>query len=267
MGIHLLAHVSQNTQTMKSLIYVLLLTFSAFGCSDKCKCSEPVPEEGNSGKIEKGIVKGRVTDSNNRPIANAKIVANSLDYADARIGYSDANGNYIIKLPTGIASGSFYVRGSVKIKFNGQNYDLALFTENDAQFSPYDGAIRNLKLKLTGKRTGNFGDDGFYGGTIEVLHDFETIEQQNIELTLIPDGPLVDGSIGQTVVRRLPANDYHLYDIAIGKYKITARDVSNGRKLKLKVRYDEKDYSESITGVFIPPYELAEIYEMTLLAK
>lgn len=252
---------------MKPVIYLLLLTFAVLACTDKCKCTEPVPEESTSGKIEKGIVKGRVTDINNKPIANAKIVANSLDYADARIGYSDANGNYTIKLPTGIGSGSFYVRGSVKVKFNGQNYDLALFTENDGQFSPYDGAIKNLKLKLTGKRTGNFGDEGFYGGTIEVHHDFDNIEQSNIELTLVPDGPLVDGSIGQTIVRRLPANDYHIYDVAVGKYKIMARDVSNGRKLKLKLRYDEKDYGESATGVFMPPYELAEIYEMTLLVK
>ncbi|GAB3523617.1 hypothetical protein [Emticicia fontis] len=252
---------------MKSIICLLLLTFSTFACADKCKCTEPTPEESNSGKIEKGVVKGRVTDVNKKPIANAKIVANSLDYQDARIGYTDANGNYTIKLPTGIGSGSFYVRGSVKIKYNGQNYDLALFTENDGQFSPYDGAIKNLTLKLTGKRTGNFGDDGFYGGTIEILHDFDNLEVGNIELTLVPDGPLVDGSTGQTVVRRVAANDYHIYDVAVGKYKITAKDISTGKKLKVKVRYEEKDYSDSTVGVFIPPYELAEHYELTLLIK
>ncbi|RYU93546.1 carboxypeptidase-like regulatory domain-containing protein [Emticicia agri] len=250
---------------MKLIIFLLLLTFSTLACADKCKCTEPTPEENNSGKVEKGIVKGRVTDANKKPIANAKIVANSLDYQDARIGYTDANGNYSIKLPTGIASGSFYVRGSVRIKFNGQNYDLALFTENDGQFSPYDGAIKNLTLKLTGKRTGNFGDNGFYGGTIEIMQDFNTVERGNIELTLVPDGPLIDGSIGQTIVRRASDNDYYIYDIAIGKYKITAKDVSNGRKLKVKIRYDEKDFSETTTGLFIPPYELAEIYEMALL--
>lgn len=229
----------------------------------------PIPDDtdANPVKIEKGIVKGRVTDANNKPIANAKIVANSLDYQDARIGYTDANGNYRIKLPTGIASGSFYVRGSVKVKYNEQNYNLALFTENDGQFSPYDGAIKNLTLKLTGKRTGNFGDDGFYGGTIEILHDFDTIEQGNIELTLVPDGPLVDGSAGQTIIRRVATNDYHIYDVAVGKYKITAKDVSTGQKLKVKVRYDEKGYGESTTGIFIPPYELAEHYELTLLIK
>lgn len=253
-------------KTMKSIIYSLMLSLSAMACTTD-KTTEPTPADNTSGKVEKGIVKGRVTDANNKPIANAKIVANSLDYQDARIGYSDANGNYSIKLPTGIASGSFYVRGSVRVKYNGQNYDLALFTENDSQFSPYDGAIKNLTLKLTGKRTGNFGDDGFYGGTLEIHHDFDTIERENIELTLVPDGPLVDGSTGKTLVRRAAADDYNIYDIPVGKYKITARDVSNGRKLKVKVRYDEKDYSDSATGVFVPPYELAEMYELTILIK
>jgi hypothetical protein len=253
---------------MKLIIYSLLITLLGVACTpDNCKCNDPVPEEGKSDNIEKGTVKGRVTDINKKPIANAKIVANSLDYANAVIGYSDANGNYRIKLPTGIASGSFYVRGSIKVKYNGQNYDLALFTENDGQFSPYDGAIKNLTLKLTGKRTGNFGDDGFYGGTIEILHDFDNIEVGNIEVTLVPDGPLVDGSVGQTVVRRVAANDYHIYDVAVGKYKIMAKDVSTGKKLKVKVRYEEKDYSDSTTGVFVPPYESAEHYELTLLIK
>lgn len=253
---------------MKSIIYFLLVALSTIACTIEAE-SLPMPDDdnSNSGKVEKGVVKGRVTDANNKPIANAKILANSLDYADARIGYSDAKGNYSIKLPTGIASGSFYVRGSVKVKYNGQNYDLALFTENDGQFSPYDGAIKNLTLKLTGKRTGNFGDDGFYGGTIEILHDFNNLEVGNIEVTLVPDGPLVDGSAGKTVVRRVAANDYHIYDVAVGKYKITARDVSTGKKLKVKVRYEEKDYSDSTTGIFIPPYELAEHYELALLIK
>ncbi|MFD2519477.1 carboxypeptidase-like regulatory domain-containing protein [Emticicia soli] len=252
---------------MKLTIYFLLASLLTIAC-ERSILIEPGPiEEHDINKIEKGFVKGKVVDSQNKPIANAKIVANSLDYEDAIISYSDNKGNYRIKLPTGIASGSFYVRGSVKMKFNGQEYFLALFTENDGQFSPYDGAIKNLRLKITGKRTGNFGDDGFYGGTLEMHHDFDTIEKENIELTLIPDGTLVDGSTGQTLVRRFAADDYRIYDIPIGKYKITAKDVSNGKKLKVKIRYDEKDYSESTTGVFLPPYELAEHYEMTLLVK
>jgi len=255
---------------MKSIIYLLLITFSGIACNTDA-ITEPKPQEqdtgnnNNSTKPQAGFVSGKVVDLKNRPVANATIIANNSDYYNhAVIGTTDASGNYKIKLPTGIGAGSFYIRGSVQVKYHGKPYDLSLFTENDGEFSPYVGAIKNLTLKLTGARTGNFGDDGFYGGILEIENNANSVEKGDIEVTLVPDGPLVDGSVGQTIIRRSPADDYYIYDIAVGKYKITAKDLTTGKRLAVKIRDDGKEYGQTTTGIFVPPYETSERFKLAL---
>ena len=92
---------------------------------------------------QSGFVKGQVFDTQGRPLAGATVVANSAIWQGNNVvGVSDASGNYKIGLPSGPTVGAYYVRGTVKMKFEGKTYELPLFTENDDTFMAKDGAVK-----------------------------------------------------------------------------------------------------------------------------
>ncbi len=235
------------TNPMKAYVHFLFVPFLFLATS--CRLNNEI----DPAHPQKGVVKGRVTDSQGKPVANATVIANSTDYYnETTTGYTDSNGYYQCQLPTGIAAGSYDVTGSVTVKYHGKNYTLALYNENTRVFSAYEGAVRNFVFRLTGKR--NAGDDDTsapLGGKLEVQHDFNTMERRNIEVTLVPNGPLVDGSTGQKIVAMLSENDYYLHDIPVGKYKITARDVTTKEQLGLSIADSFKPYTSSVAGLFV----------------
>nr|WP_293845595.1 carboxypeptidase-like regulatory domain-containing protein [uncultured Arsenicibacter sp.] len=229
---------------MKTILnsLVSLVVLSAVACTD--------PDA-----IDKGVVQGRVTDSQGKPVANAEIVASNTDYYNkTSTGYTDANGNYRFNLPTGIAEGSYTVSGTVTMKFQGRNYKMALYTENSRVFSAYEGAVRNFQFRLTGKRAADADEDPQrdtpLGGTVEVHHDVNNLERENIELTFEPVGTLIDGSTGKKLVKTMPADSYRLYDIPLGQYKITARDKASGKPLGVLIKDKTNTYTSSVTALF-----------------
>ncbi len=224
-----------------------------------------VPEPAST---QKRIVKGRVVDSQGKPVPNAEIIASSTDYYNkTTTGYTDASGNYRIQLPNGIAEGSYTASGTVTIKYHGQNFRMALYEEDSRVFSAYDGAVRNFVFRLTGKRAAQ--DDASalpLGGKIEVHCEYDQVIAENVELTLEPAGPLVDGSAGTKIVRMLPKNIDYLNDIPVGQYKITARDIESGKLLGVSVKDSFKPYATSVTALFKEAnFEGDTNYELILL--
>ncbi len=231
---------------MKTILNSLigLAVLSAVACTDPDAVDK-----------EKGVVQGRVTDSQGKQVANAEIVASNTDYYNkTSTGYTDANGNYRFKLPTGIAEGSYTVSGTVTMKFQGRNYKMALYEENSHVFSAYEGAVRNFQFRLTGKRAADADEDPQHdtplGGTVEVHHDVNNLERENIELTFEPVGTLIDGSTGKKLVKTMPADNYRLYDIPLGQYKITARDKASGKPLGVLIKDKTSTYNASVTALF-----------------
>ncbi|GAB3319907.1 hypothetical protein GCM10027299_12970 [Larkinella ripae] len=231
---------------MKHILWMAVL-LSATACS-KPEIDGPA----DSGKTEQGIVQGRVVDGQGQGVANAEIIANSTDWHNkTTTGYTDAKGNYRFKLPTGVAEGSYTVSGSVTIKYHSKNFKMALYEENSRVFSAYEGAVRNFVFRLTGKRTADDDETASpLGATLEVHHDVNHLESENIELTLEPDGPLVDGSTGRKIVTMMPTAGYNIKDIPLGKYKISARDKASGQRLGVTIMDSFKDYAPSVTGLF-----------------
>ncbi|GAB4034899.1 carboxypeptidase-like regulatory domain-containing protein [Spirosoma jeollabukense] len=250
---------------MKSIKYLFLV----ISLISLAACSKPAgdsiaPDPGSPGSAQAGYVSGKVLDAQGKPIKGAEITLNNTGgVVNNIIGYSDANGNYKIKLSTGGGPliGSYYVRGHVTISYLNYPFRLALFVEDDSAFSPEEGAVKNLRLRVAGPRS-NFGDSGYYGGTIEVDNHTSNSRFPNIEVTMEPVGPLVDGSVGETQIAR--PDWLYSYNVPVGQYKITARDVSTNKALAVKNYFYDKGYQASTMGVFEPILTGSDRYQLVI---
>ncbi|GAB4000080.1 hypothetical protein GCM10028807_51980 [Spirosoma daeguense] len=231
------------------IIFSLLLAFAIGITACKHKCDTVPPKEDNT---QEGIVSGRVVDSQGKGVSGAEIIASNTDHHNkTTIGYTDASGNYRLKLPTYIAEGSYTVSGTVTLKYHGQNFKMALYEEDTRVFSPYEGAVRNFQFRLTGKRrVDDDSNSSPLGGRIEVHHQVDNVVWENLEITLEPVGPLVDGNTGKKLVLIMPRNNYVLNDIPVGQYKISARDRVTGQKLGVTIKDTFTDYASSVTTLF-----------------
>ena len=235
-------------KTLTSLLALSFLVSSFFLMS---ACTKPTSTEidpdGNA--PQKGMVSVRALDAVGKPLANASIVINNSQYYNHNVlGQTDANGRYNLQ----VTPGSWYVRGTVKTKFDNKTYVLDLHPDNDVAFAGSEGAVRNLTLKVSGERTGEFGNDGYYGGKVEV---FTTgVPTNQVTLTLQPVGSLIDGSTGRTITTK--PTDMYIHDVPLGKYTVTAQ--AGNQPLQVRIRNADQSYGNSVTASFDPAYPGAE---------
>lgn len=232
---------------MKTFLYLFLLdlTLGAMACTTPD--TNTIPPD--TGKPQQGAVSGRALDANGQPLANVNVVVNNTQFYNSNIlGQTDANGRYSLR----VTPGSWYVRGTWKTRFDNKTYVLDLHPDTDAAFAGSDGAVRNLSLKIAGERTGEHGNDGYYGGQVEVFT--WGLDTEQVTLTLKPVGNLIDGSAGQTMTAR--PNRMYIDDVPLGKYTITAR--MGNQSLRVRIRNANQSYANSVTASFDPAYAGAE---------
>jgi hypothetical protein len=237
----------------------LLAGWLATGCTDSEPEADPVP-----GAPKKGYATGKAVDTQGKPLADVEIVANNTQLYNSNIvGRTDSKGNYKLQL----TPGSWYVRGTVKVQYDNRTYVLDLHPETDGAFAGTEGAVRDLRWKLTGAKPTEFGATGYYGGLVEVYGD-NIFDTDQVELTLEPVGKLIDGSTGKKIVRRLEGGSIgNTEDIPLGRYRITARHLSKGQAVKVRVR-NEGEYGDEVTSSFEPAYAGATgRYKLTLEAR
>lgn len=216
-----------------------------FGISISCKKSS-----GETANEETGYVKGKITDTQGRPLKNVEIlIDNTIIYNSYLQSTSDANGNYRIKLTTG----AWMAYAIMSKTFNGKTYNLYLDPETVSGFG-IEGGIRNFQWKLTGSKRGNL--TGTYGGSILLNRAIGStlFDSENIEYTLTPVGNLIDGSNGEVLVLHEDANYPKLADVPIGRYTITAVYKSGAGDLPLKLRnqYNNSGFESSVQIDFEP---------------
>lgn len=203
-----------------------------------------------------GVVRGYVKDSSGKPLQGAYLGIRSTMTGGLYSGTSaetDAKGYYEIKLPMGAIH--FYA-GSYTIDYGNLRASMSLHPVNGSlkSFASADGAVENFVLLpygITDRNVASESPNGattYYGGAINVGYNLAELnnayapdnyikENSEIEITLTPDGALLDGSTGGSfVIRKNVGNglQFNIFNIPIGKYTITARLVNGNRPLLMK---------------------------------
>lgn len=223
--------------------YFLAVLFVLIAVAPACK--KPIKELVE--EVRSDAVTGKVTDSQGNPLANIEVtVENQLTgNHNTKTVLTNQSGLYKIDLNSvGIYQASAYIKKS----YNGIEYHIALHPDNTASFSR-EGAIRNFVWKLSGEMPDNLG---FYGRSIEISPDVNQVEiedLQNVEFTLTPIGPIIDGSNGALVkIHPVRVSSYYvIQDIPIGRYAATAIYMQGSVKkiLLLKNRDSANPYSSN----------------------
>jgi hypothetical protein len=222
-------------------ISLLIALTALIGCDGR---SNTPPPPG----AKPGHLTGKLSDSRGRPLSNVTI---------SIFGFSDKNepirreakvsgpaGEYDISLPDGKYNTP---TARIGVQYNDRWYDLPLAAADGTrewaeQKEPRNGIVRDFIWKISGPTPGGdaLSPTGYWGGTILFDKAGDLGDAATIEITLQPDGPLIDGSTGQplTFTRKLPwrrKDDHFLFDIPIGRYKATARKMfgTNPKPLKL----------------------------------
>ena len=234
----------------KTLALLLLTALTFTSCEEDIEEKPVDKEEG-----EAGYVKGRLLSPQGQPIAGAKVYAGHTTYYNTNVvGVTDADGFY--KLDIQQPGGTWMVHAEVTRPYNGATYDFYVYADNADPVSGTAGAIRNLNWKLSGAIPGT--TNGKYGAKVAYYDNSSIfIRGEEIEFTLVPQGPLVDGSTGQTITARATGRfamtgttiGSGLDDVPMGRYRITARYVpANGsapRVLGIRLR-DNGTYTDNV---------------------
>lgn len=210
--------------------------------------------------IKPGKARGYVKDAQGRPLEGAYIGVRSTAVGGFHSGAqveTDANGYYEIEVPWGATE--FYAAGYT-IDYGEGRAAMSLYPADGKanSFASANGTVENFVLVYHGLGDRNslsekpWDSTNYYGGAIRVSYSLGAAgdmwaakgslpENSEIEVTLEPEGELLDGTTGKPfVVRRKTGgiNNFNINNIPVGRYRISARLVS-GKPLKMrKTGYD-----------------------------
>lgn len=180
---------------------------------------------------------GVVKNSQGKPLAGVRVGADNTELRGTEVWtVTDAKGRYDLDLSGVPVLSSWVPVAHMAVKYNGQQHTLFPEADNPAAFLGRDGAVRNFTLKITGKSPGG----GYYGARFYAHLGLSSAgdmpEFGDVEFTLAPQGPLIDGTTGDTVVlkqEQLP------FEVPQGRYRVTARSLSGKGPIWLKPRGGE----------------------------
>ncbi len=191
------------------------------------------------------MVKGRVTDSAGRTLPGADVYGDLQLLEDRALeSATGADGHYRIELDTPFSS--WRMSAQYATTYNGIDYRF-FHPLDDRDVVGEDGGVRDFEWRLSGP-TDQPG--GTYGAMVMVYVEYSDppLDARYVELTLTPDGPLVDGSTGRTIT----AVGDLVADVPVGRYSYSARYVDPAgpaRNLEIRLR-DRGDYAASVTADF-----------------
>jgi Carboxypeptidase regulatory-like domain len=200
------------------------------------------------GGPQPGRVTGLVTDGAGKPLANAEIsIYGTTMAAGEDVSFfpkTGADGTYGLAVP----EGNYQVSATYDLTYEAKRFRFTLHPTDNVKGQSYpsrDGIDRDFVLKVGGLRPGGERAPdaaySYYGGEVELTisdvydesfqtNHFATEFPQGFtaEVTFTPEGPLADGSTGQTVTSSHQVSSKYQaawtkIDLPIGKYRVTGR--------------------------------------------
>lgn len=229
---------------------LLALTASACGGTSGPTTPGPIPP----GPVTPGqpaptaptphTVKGVVLNERGAPVENADIIVEPAMFRGTVFTTTNAAGTYrSIALPA--QANPYFVYAYKKLTYHGKPYCVRMAGEGHAYqdaFNATPGVIRNFRWKLTGASDMSADSSGSEHWGASLAFDNTSTEDDmfvdwdaRIEVTLLPDGPLIDGSEGRplTLITTVAAG---LQDIPAGYYRLSATLIrDDGSRAPLQV--------------------------------
>ncbi|HEX8237667.1 MAG TPA: hypothetical protein VF600_17040 [Abditibacteriaceae bacterium] len=207
-----------------------------------------------------GFVRGYVKDLKGKPLQGAVIGARSTSAGGFYSGASaktDARGYYEVQVPWGAAH--FYCAGYT-VDWGEGRAALGLHPADGeaSSFATANGLVENWVLLHYGIADRDKASEqphysgNYYGGTFSVSYsvadprpifadDYSLPDGSEIELTLTPEGTLLDGSKGRVFVLRRPVTSstaglFYVNNIPLGQYRLQARLLQGGGGAPLRIK-------------------------------
>ncbi len=242
--------------TMRAtLIRAVALTLSTGIIASGCRAAAAADSAaGDHTAGTPGYDSGRVTTAAGAPVGGAEINFGGVSAAGSPVGltvFTKPDGTYRVHLPPGnydLAWAWAHVNG-----YAGRDWKLPLATDpvNLTDRDIAEGPVANLQFLIQG-RTARGSDptspQSYYGGDLRVMGRGRFVYQGRpgtrfpdggqVEVTLVPQGPLINGSAGKTLVLTAPASDPKFRDVPLGQYGATVRVLAaNGAAQPVQVLF------------------------------
>jgi hypothetical protein len=205
-----------------------------------------------------GYLRGYVKNAAGKPLAGAKVLVTSSAVGGFGSGASaetNEQGYYEIKVPYGIAR--VWCAGYA-VTYHGVRIANTLCPA-DGKLQDFDsrqGAVENFVFLPYGiANEATVSDNpvysgGYYGASFTVSHwindnsshpqPWGIPEGSTVEITLTPQGPLVDGSAGRPLIIRKKMEPGYSYfqvnNVPVGRYTITAKLLHDGTTQNLRLK-------------------------------
>ncbi|MBZ9714988.1 carboxypeptidase-like regulatory domain-containing protein [Deinococcus multiflagellatus] len=226
------------------LLALTVSTLSACGGAHSAQPAPTTPAPGvpsptppstpNPGAARPFHMVGVVRNSQGTALAGVRVGADNTVLDGSEVWTTtDAQGRYDLDLSKMPILNSWTAVAHLDVDYNGKAYTLTPELDSTAPFVGQDGAVRNFTLKLVGKSP----NGGFYGALFYASAGFSSAGEVptfgDVELTLTPSGPLIDGTKGQPIVLH---DDQTPFEVPQGRYTVTARSLSGQGAIWLKPR-------------------------------
>jgi FKBP-type peptidyl-prolyl cis-trans isomerase len=195
--------------TVAALIVFAMLAARAAAADTRVPTLQPKP----------GYVIGCVVNMRSEPLSNVTISVAGTTFPlglHANYEVEVENGHYELEVP----DGSYYVYATLSTLYNGQKYKVELHPFDDKEYysksNSKNGIVKNFFWKLSGLNSLRGSPDyasHHHGGSIllqeesDITHEYNHAfpKDSTVQITLTPQGPLIDGSQGRTLSFRATA--------------------------------------------------------------
>jgi hypothetical protein len=223
----------------------VLLVIALIGGGAGCDRGEGVAPDPSA---KPGRLSGKLSDARGKPLRDVTVTvfgfSDKGEPVNKEVTVEGPAGEYEIELPPGKYNTP---TARIGVEYNERWYVLPLAAADDSREWPEQrdsrkGLVRDFVWRISGPVPGGdpLRESGHWGGTIHFDKGADLGDLATIEITLTPEGPLIDGSQGKPVTyeRKLPwkrHEDHLLFDVPLGRYQATAKVLYGTRPKPLRL--------------------------------